>query len=265
MIYLKRSNRPERGKTATILIVTALVFVFGIGYLFPGAYPSMLYPVASLFWRAEAGTVSWFVSMAEIVQSKYALVKENKALSDEVAADQRSMLELSAVKDENEALKNILGRTGKGNYVLGVILVRPPVSPYDTFIIDAGTSVGVKVGDKVYADGDTLVGDIVEAYPGQSKVSLFSTPGRTISVLLGTSTVATEATGRGGGDFVMTLPTSIHVAVGEPVIVPQIEPHSFGAVEDVSPDTTDSIETILFKSAVNINQLAFVEVDATRP
>ena len=262
MTYLKRSNvGAKRGRMATFTIVFLLVFFFAIEYFFPKAYSSALYPVASLFWKAEDATVGWFVDMGKMVSSKYRLVKENKRLSDEVVARNGSILMLDALRKENEDLKNALGRMSKGNFVLGVILSRPPMSPYDTLVIDIGESDGVKVGNKVYADGDTLIGDVAEVYPSQSKVSLFSTPGRIVPVMVGTSNVETQATGRGGGNFVAKLPVEVGIKEGDTIIMPQLRPHTFGVVERIQVDSSDSLQTILFKAPVNIHQFRYVEVD----
>ncbi|MBX4209207.1 hypothetical protein KW799_00705 [Candidatus Parcubacteria bacterium] len=261
MTYLRRSNRgPKRARGAAIAAIVALALVFSVNYFFPRAFPSLLYPVSSLFWKSESGIVGWFVYMGKIAQSKYSLVKENRRLSDEIAARDRSILALDALQSENESLKTALGRTGKENHVLGVILSRPPVAPYDTLVVDAGTGDGVKAGDKVYAEGDVLIGDVTEAFGGQSKISLFSTPGRITSVLVGTSTIAAEATGRGGGNFIVKLPAKISVVKGAVITVPSIRSHVFGVVDAVIVDSTGSLQTILFKSPVNISQLRFVEI-----
>ncbi|HVT74990.1 MAG TPA: rod shape-determining protein MreC [Candidatus Paceibacterota bacterium] len=263
MTYLKRSKRPGRGRATTAFVVGGLVFVFALTYLFPSFFPSVFFPVGSLFWRAEQSTVGFFVSMGKIVQSKYSLVEENKRLTEELAARDRAALMLDDVRTENETFKSMLGRTGKGNYVLGVILVRPPVSLYDTLVIDVGTKDGVAAGDKVYAEGDVLVGDIAEAYGSQSKVALYSVPGRKTPILVGTSTVATDATGRGGGNFIFTLPAQTKLAEGAVITMPSIRNHIFGVVQRIMVDSTDSVQTVLFRSPANVNQLRFVEVDRT--
>lgn len=201
--------------------------------------------------------------MVKIVQSKYSLVKENKRLSDEISSRDASMLLLDALRTENEELKKQLGRTGKGKDILGVILSRPPISPYDTLIIDIGTSDGVMVGNKVYTSGDTLVGDVVEAYEHTAKVSLFSTPGRETSILVGSSTIATQTVGKGGGNFSAKLPADVKIHVGDTILTTQIRPHAFGVVEEILIDSSDSLQTILFKSPINIHEFRFVQVDTS--
>ena len=57
------------------------------------------------------------------------------------------------------------------------------------------------------------------------------------------------------------LPVEVGVQENDIILLPQIRPHTFGVVETVLVDSSDSLQTILFKSPVNINSLRFVEVD----
>jgi cell shape-determining protein MreC len=171
------------------------------------------------------------------------------------------MLLLDALKIENEDIKKALGRTGKGNDVLGVILSRPPMSPYDTLVIDVGSADGVKAGNKVYTEGEVLVGDIAEVFEHESKVSMFSTPGRIMPIIVGSTTIETQATGKGGGNFTAKFPVEIRIKEGDLIVTPQIRPHAFGVVERIVVDSSDSLQTILFKSPINIHEFRFVEVD----
>lgn len=262
MTYLRRTNRvSKQSKLKAALVVFVLLVLFVLNLLFPRLYPSVFLPLTSLFWRAESSTVGFFVYMGKIVQSKYGLEVENRKLRDEIAARDASMLALDDVKSENESLKNAMGRIGKASVVLGVILSRPPASPYDTLVLDIGTNDGVRVGDKVYAEGDALIGDISEVYANQSKATLYSTSGRETPVLVGTTTIAAEATGKGGGNFVIKLPASAKVVKGAVISMPHIRTHVFGVVDTIMVDSSDSLQTILFRSPVNVYQLKFVEVE----
>jgi cell shape-determining protein MreC len=199
--------------------------------------------------------------MARIVQSKYSLIKENKRLKNEIVSRDSSALMLNTLMEENRNLKSALSRSATGDDILGVILSRPPMSPYDTLIIDIGSADGLSVGNKVYTEGDVLVGDIVEVFAHQSKVSLFSSPGRTTSILIGSSTVETLATGRGAGNYVAKLPVEVKIKAGDAIATPQIRMHTFGVVEEIMVDSSDSLQTILFKTPINIHEFKFVEVD----
>ncbi|HEY0908445.1 MAG TPA: rod shape-determining protein MreC [Candidatus Paceibacterota bacterium] len=262
MTYLRRTNvNAKKSRTTTILVVAILVVLFATHYVFPGAYAGLFYPVGTVFWKTESGLFGFFGHAGALVSSKFSLVKENQSLRQEIAARDASALLIDSLKAENESLKNSLNRSAAGDDILGIVLSRPPVSAYDTLVIDIGSDDGVSKGDKVYADGDTLIGDIAEVYANQSKVSLFSTPGRTISVILGTADVTAQAKGRGLGNFQLNIPVEVGVKEGDIIALPQIRPHTFGIVEKIIVDSSDSLQTILFKSPVNINSLRFVEVD----
>ncbi len=248
-------------KIRAFFVALALAFLFSIQFFFPRFYPSIFYPIASLFWTGESSTVGFFVYMGKIVQSKYGLVVENRRLKDEIASRDASMLMIDQLKAENESLKAAMGRTGKESVALAVILSRPPASPYDTLVLDAGENDGVKVGSKVYAEGDALIGDVSEVYANQSKATLYSSPGRVTPVLVGTTTIAAEAMGKGGGNFSVRLPANTKVVKGATIALPHIRSHVFGVVDTILVDSSDSLQTLLFKSPANVSQLQFVEIE----
>jgi hypothetical protein len=262
MTYLKRSNPRERkGKRVAWAIVILLVALFSVQFFFPRAYPSIIYPLFAPLWKSETGVLGWISHKIALAGSKADLVVENENLSQELASRDAGALLLETLKAENEQLKNALGRSGRRADVLALVISRPPISPYDTLIVDAGAKSGIKVGDNVYADGDVIIGDVVEVYTNQSKVSLFSTPGRTTLGRIGTSSVDTLITGSGSGGFTARVPVSITPHVGDIAAMPLIKPHVFGVVGSVSIDSTDSLATVLLTLPVNMNSVRFVEID----
>jgi hypothetical protein len=60
---------------------------------------------------------------------------------------------------------------------------------------------------------------------------------------------------------VAKLPVEIDVNEGDTIVIPQIRPHAFGVVEKIVVDSSDSMQTILFKMPVNIHEFRFVRVD----
>jgi len=262
MIYLKRSNpRAAQGKRLAVSFISLIVLLFAIQFFFPRFYPSLLYPIVTPFWKGENAVMLWFGDMANLVHSKSALVKESERLREELDARVSSDLLIDGLIFENEYLKNVLGRSGRKSDILGVIVSRPPISPYDTFIVDVGSRSGVQVGNKVYADGDLLIGDVVEVYARESKVSLLSTPGRTIVGRIGTSSLDVTFTGKGGGTFVTKIPAGASVRTGDVATISFIKPHALARVGSVDVDPADSLATISLTSPVNIYSIRFVEID----
>ncbi len=261
MIYLKRSNPAAKKNRLTISVVALfLAVLFGIHFFFPLFYPSLFYPIASLAWKTEKSLTGWFADTIGLVRSKYSLERENQRLRGEIISNEVSLLLLAGAKRENDELKAILGRRPEGDIILASVLVRPPVSPYDTLVIDAGSNDGVEVGDLVFADGDVLVGEIAEVYRRQSKVALFSTPGKKINVSLGEAGVRTEAVGRGGGNFSASVPSDAEIKESDTVIFSDMKLHTLGVIEKITIDSAGSFSIVLWKIPVNINEIRFVEV-----
>ncbi|MEK9177500.1 MAG: rod shape-determining protein MreC, partial [Patescibacteria group bacterium] len=112
-----------------------------------------------------------------------------------------------------------------------------------------------------YAPGDVLIGAISDVLPETSKVSLFSSSGNILYVLIGPSNAPATAVGRGGGQYTAQLPRAVKISAGDFVIVPSIDDKPFGIVSAVESDSAQSFEIILFASPVNIYQLRWVLVE----
>ena len=162
---------------------------------------------------------------------------------------------------ENTNLKEILGRKDlKKNMILSAILSKPNQSPYDTLIIDAGESQGIKMGNTVFAGGNIPIGRIAETYANSSKVILFSTAGERTQAVIGEKSVFMELVGRGGGNFEIIMPRDFVLKSGEQAIMPGIHPYLLAVVETVISDPRDPFTKALLVSPVNIQEIKFVEV-----
>jgi cell shape-determining protein MreC len=165
------------------------------------------------------------------------------------------------LKNENDDLKNILNRNKTDQkLLLATVLIKPFFSPYDTLIIDVGSSSGVVINDKVLVDNNTFIGYVSEVYDDTSKVVLYSSPGEKVNVLIGNNNVEKEAIGLGGGDFKIEIPRGIDVKEGDSIVIPSISTNVFGVVEKIEFKESDSFQTILFKNPVNISELKWVQV-----
>jgi len=262
MTYLRRSNvQAKKNRNLSILVIMGVVLLFAVHVAFPNFYAGLISPIASIAWKSESSVLGGFSRLGSLVRSKYALLIENGRLEREIESRDTGALLLESLRRENEELKALLGREHSGKDVLGLVLSRPPLTFYDTLIIDIGSSDGIVAGDKVYAGGTVLLGDVSEVFGATARVSLFSTPGRIVPVVFGSSTVQAQATGRGGGNFEARLPVDIEIRKGDSITFPHIRSHVFGIVEEIIVDSTDSLQTILFKAPVNMHELRFVEVE----
>ena len=236
----------------------ALLFILHL--VFPHLYGSIFYPITSFFWKSGTFIGDTFSSYISLVSSKKSFVKENERLRLELASFEPSLIMLDSLRKENDTLRALLGRNTKERMILATVLSRPPFSPYDSLIIDIGSTDGVAVGSMVYASTDILIGDISDVYSSTAKVNLFSSPGRRFPVLVGPSAIQVEAEGRGGGNFKVTLPSEVGVEKGDPVRFAQSKSNVVGIIEEIEIDSVDSLQEVLFKIPLSISEISYVEV-----
>lgn len=192
------------------------------------------------------------------IRSARSLGAENQELRKRLDILTAESADREMLRIENEELKTLLGRGNEEKIVYAAVIKRPPDSPYDTFILDAGSELGIKSGDTVVF-GSVVVGEIIEAGRGFSKAELFSSSGNSFQGVLG-SDVAIEAKGLGGGAFEALLPLGAEVFSGEPVVLPSISSRIFGSVQKIEEKREAGFKRILFAMPVNPNQIDAVGV-----
>lgn len=240
------------------MIVITVIAILG-ALMFISPIRQMFFYIATPFWKAESAIMN--SHFFEYFKSKQTLINEKLELERKLFLAGNLMAENIVLENENGTLKDMLGRKEiKQNTVLAVVLVKPPLTPYDMLTVDIGSADGVHVGDKVIANANIYIGEVSEVQAHTSKVILYSTPGRKLSVMLGNNSVSVEAVGAGAGNFNIYLPREVEVKEGDVIVVPAITANVFGIVEKVNFKDKDSFQTVLFKSPVNISELNFVEV-----
>lgn len=257
---LKNSNFEERKKLnqKRIFIVVAILILL-ILIMLTGPVRRFIFSVASPIWKIENSILD--SSFIGYFKSKQILIAERAETEQKLFLAGDLLASNSVLQAENDSLKDLLGRKDtKQKTVLASVLVKPPQIPYDSLLIDIGSNYGLKVGSKVMANANVYIGEISEVMPYSSKVTLYSTPGRKLSVILGGSSATVEAVGIGGGNFNIFLLREVEVKEGDVIVIPSITANVFGIVEKVNFKDKDSFQTVLFKSPVNISELNFVQV-----
>jgi cell shape-determining protein MreC len=263
MTYLQPSNRGRKTGVRKTLISLGIVIVIILGFIFtPRPFYIVMSKVFSPIWKFEFFVIGSFEHAVGIFKSKQSLVKENESLKKEIENTKPEILELKEVIQQNEQFKELLGRSEGVSRVVASILRKPPFSPYDSLVLDAGLEQKVSVGDKVYGPGQVLIGDISEVYKTTSKAELYSSPGKETPVLVGSRNVSSIAIGKGGGNFILSLPVEVGIEKGDIIKAPSIHVSILGVVEYIEVDSAESIQTVYFKSPFNINDLSLVEVFA---
>ncbi len=212
------------------------------------------------FWRAPLSSMLWRV-IGPVMLSRNAL-SPNVA---ELASTTALLADRNALYAENLDLKARLGRDVGVTRILGGVLLRPPETPYDTLVIDAGFAEGVAMGDLVSAGGTTVVGTITDLYTHTARVTLYSAPGEKYDGLLrGSIPIAVE--GQGGGSLRAQLPSGTDVASGDTVSLPGVAGGVAATVSRVERGESESFTTVYLTLPANMWSLRFVEVwKQTRP
>ncbi len=260
MSYLQdrksKNKRNLRLFLAFIFLVIFIIFRSAIFSFLSFTAQKVFKPVLVLGNNTGSG-VSGFIST---FRSKQSLIKENEELKMKLNEALVRNLATNSLVDENTKLKEILGRKSGGEMILGNILSKPNQSLYDVLIIDIGSSLGVEVGDEVFALGSIPIGRVAEVFETSAKVTLFSSWKEKTEVIVDGSDVFMNIVGRGGGNFEMILPRDFEIENGEEVVSPGAGPSVVATVVTVISDPRDAYKKALLISPVNIQELKFVQV-----
>lgn len=260
MNYLLKNSRRRNGGWKQLLVACTILAVAGVFYFFaPRFISNSVFNIARPIWSATDYLGEQFTKLFAMIANKERLTKLNDILGQELFEAQVALQDLSAYKQENEQLKSMLGRAGTEKRILSSIMAKPNHSLYDTLLLDTGEQDNVTIGDKVLA-GDFVIGTVREVNKRYSKATLYSSPGEVTSVLIGSSNIVADATGRGAGNFIVKVPKEIVVNEGDLIRMPGLNPRFFGTVSSIEQTVTGSFQLILFHLPVNINNLRWIEI-----
>lgn len=232
-------GRRNKSPVGTLLAVLVIALLLVVVYLFRG-------PLTAGLWSV----------LGPVMQLRYG----GTDVEAELAAARAAVADRDALYQETLDLKARLGRTDAPPVrVLAAVLSRPPASPYDTLLVDAGSEHGVVRGDVVSGGGTVVVGSVTEVFDRTARVTLYSAPGSTHEGLLG-GTLPVSVEGQGGGSMRAQVPAGTEVAVDDLVVLPGIAGGLSARVSHVERGTSESYITIYFRLPMDFFGLRYVEV-----
>lgn len=245
-------------KTIIALILFALIF-----FVFRTApFKEFFNKIALPFWEIDNYAAGKFSDFFSILASKKSLIIENRKLEEELNKANVELLTRKIIEKENNDLKVLLGRNNmEGKVVLGIVLEKPSITPFDVVVIDIGKNKGVQKDDKVLYKDSITIGQIEEVFANSSKVKLYSSPGQKFTALIGSKSIQVEAEGLGGGNFMAKLPRDIEINKGDAAVVPSISSSVFGFAEKIEVSPADSFQKIIFKIPLNLAELKWILVE----
>ncbi len=205
------SRRTRALSPGGALVIAVLIFLALILLVLRALAPGALVVLASPFVYA-GGALSSLVAFPGDDARLSALSAENAVL-----------------RSENAVLRaGIVPAEGTSVHVLS----RPPMTPYDVLLLDAGTDDGIYDGMRVYAGGVPL-GRIESAGRTSAKAALFSASGVETEAWAGEKRVPLTLVGAGAGAFRADAPREAGILEGDTVyigsvpagIVAKIETH----------------------------------------
>ncbi len=253
--YRNRNALLSSGSVALGAALLALAALLLIVHLF---VPGLLTSAAAPLWRVGNGTASVLQSAESVFGNAPALTSERDRLAAENLALHEENRTLVA---QNTDLKKLIGNTpAEAPRILAGVLARPPVAPYDTLVVSAGSGNGVKAGALAYGDGGVPLGTVASVSATTATIDLFSRGGRAADGWIGDARVPVTLTGKGAGAFTALLPRDSGVAVGAVVYVPGPGALPIGTVVRIDSDPSSPRDTLYVAPYVNLFSLAWVEI-----
>lgn len=204
--------------------------------------------------------VNWADNNSYLLSDKEKLSKENLILKDKLIEMEVKFLAYQILEKENKELKEILSRPNKNEFLAARVIGRPPKSPYDILIADAGSERGIRNGMQVWAYDNILIGYVFEVFIDSSKIKLFSFPGDETSAVLFSSNSQVITIGRGDGNFEIKIPKSIEVNTGEKVVTFGSNPMLIGIIDKIEINPSDPFQKLYFRFPFNLQELKYVAI-----
>lgn len=235
----------------SLFLVGAVIFSFFNNFIITAISP---------LWRAENGASRTLGKMVDFFHTRSTLIDENGKLRERITSLEVELSTLSLIRDDQASLLALLGRENGPVGITASILTRPPQSPYDLIIVDAGSEERVVEGARVALPEGPEIGVVSQVFGSFSRVKLFSTPSEKTQAILERHEVPVELVGAGAGNFKIVVPRDTEVVIGDRILSTGLKATLLGVVSDVSLEPTDSFKEVMAKGPANIFSVRFIKI-----
>nr|WP_244663834.1 MULTISPECIES: rod shape-determining protein MreC [unclassified Xanthomonas] len=188
------------------------------------------------------------------------LVKENRALRNELLIAKARLTRLQTAALDNAQLRELLGVAERR----GLDVQLAPILDIDLdptrqrLVLDAGSRDGVHVGQAVI-DAGGLMGQVIAVTPLHSTVLLLTDPDHAVPVTVARNGVRLIVYGRGGSLELRDIPLSAGVEVGDEIVTSGLGgrfPAGFpvGTISALRPDDTHAFLVGELKPAAKLDR-----------
>jgi cell shape-determining protein MreC len=254
-----KPKHEQRGKVVTVFVsfIVLSLFVF----LFSTFARTSSYTMAKPLWLVGDVVNSFFSYTKDYFISKNTLISRNQQLEDENATLRLREIDYNVLTAENEDLRSELGRTPSSSRIISRVLSKPPRSPYDTLVIDVGSSDGVILGSKVYLGESVIIGVVTNVTPRTSLVELFSSGNKKQEAILDRTGASFTLTGNGGANFQLEVPKDTDILWGDMFKYPTFSGSVIGSVYYIDTNSQSSFKTIYIRIPGNVFSSKYVFVE----
>lgn len=262
MNYRLKSKPIHEYRLTMIVIGLFFVVLSSIAYFFGGALRSATTTVARPVWLARDYVLDLGGSWIKHIGLTSSLIAENKELTLQLQTLTLKEIDYDVLLKENQELKELLGRSDVRDRVFARVLSKPPRSPYDTLVIDAGTSHGVKQGDKAYLSGNVIIGIVTHVTSKTALVTLFSHgEGLGYDLVLERTGTSYTIIGKGGGTMIIEAPKEADIKWGDTFVYPSLSPSVVGSVYYIDTNSQSSFKTVFLKFPGNVFSAKWIFIE----
>lgn len=252
------SGNDGKSPTRALFLVTMFAVLFmSTDWFVNGALRSytrtFIQPFVSGMYR-----VSTSLLHTEFWVTRDALQNEVRNLRSELASTQDARAALLVAQKENELLRTMARVAEKTQGVTVPITSSFTSSPYGTFTIGGGSSIGVQVGDAVIAGDGFVLGTVTDVGLDSAVVSAVFAPGASIDVT--SNDVGFSLSGRGGGNARAEVPREATLSVGAPVLAPHLANRAVGVIGRIEAASSSAFSDVFVIFPVNTNAIQRVFV-----
>ncbi len=240
------------GGGALALVLIILLVRFAAPNIFWRAFAPVFHAADTLALASHTFAASFGTAAALTLQNER-LTSENSALASENQALSQKIVNISALSGFSVPQQHASG-------ILAGVLAHPPVSPYDTLVLSAGSTAGVRKGMEVFGAGGVPLGVVETVLADFSRAVLFSAPGMSTYGWVGKASSPVTLVGEGAGTMSALMPRSANIIVGDSVFVPGPGMLPIGSVVRIDDEPSSPSVTLRIMLSQNIFSIPWVLV-----
>ena len=188
---------------------------------------------------------------------------ETEALKERITALLAERANWQALTSDNQDLRQQLElASGSSSGMTVELLDNVWSAPYGILRARLSAAAAPVKSAAAVRFGQLALGRVVETVDQIVKIQLFSAPGVETSVRLGMAGVPAVATGRGGGNFMITLPRGLELAVGDWAYLADSVSGQLGlaVIGAIDRYPSESLQTVYLALPINLQYVRYLQI-----